>query len=96
MQIGHTFRTRSDTEVLLRGYAQWKDGVAQHLNGMYAAALWDAALQKLVLLRDRLGVKPLHYYSVDAWFSRPSPRLSFITHQSTHRFCPPGFVSYWI
>lgn len=64
MQLGHTFRTRSDTEVLLRGYAQWHDDVASHLNGMYAAAIWDAALKKLVLIRDRLGVKPLYYCAV--------------------------------
>jgi len=64
MQLGHTFRTRSDTEVLLRGYAQWHDDVAQRLNGMYAAAIWDAAQKKLVLIRDRLGVKPLYYCAI--------------------------------
>ncbi|MFT4100485.1 MAG: asparagine synthetase B, partial [Burkholderiaceae bacterium] len=61
MQLGHTFRTRSDTEVLLRGYAQWQDDVSYRLNGMYAVAIWDAARKKLVLIRDRLGVKPLYY-----------------------------------
>jgi asparagine synthase (glutamine-hydrolysing) len=59
---GRRFMTRSDTEVVLHGYLEWGEGVADHLNGMYALALWDGREQKLVLLRDRLGVKPLYYH----------------------------------
>ncbi|WP_214103120.1 asparagine synthase (glutamine-hydrolyzing) [Acrocarpospora catenulata] len=59
---GHRFRTSSDTEVVLHGYLEWGESVAEHLNGMYAFAVWDARDQKLVLIRDRLGVKPLYYY----------------------------------
>ncbi|SFB25763.1 asparagine synthase (glutamine-hydrolysing) [Amycolatopsis marina] len=59
---GHHFTTRSDTEVVLRGYMEWGEAVAEHLNGMYGVAIWDAAERKLVLIRDRLGVKPLYYY----------------------------------
>lgn len=58
---GHTFYSASDTEVVLRGYLQWGEEVAEHLNGMYAFAIWDEREQKLVLVRDRLGVKPLYY-----------------------------------
>ncbi|MGW5331460.1 asparagine synthase (glutamine-hydrolyzing) [Streptomyces bauhiniae] len=57
---GHTFRTAGDTEVVLRGYLEWGEGVADRLNGMYAFAVWDARAAKLVLVRDRLGVKPLY------------------------------------
>src|SRR5579872_1040555 len=60
--LGHRFRTRSDTEVVLRGYLQWGDRIAERLNGMFAFAVWDLRSQELVLIRDRLGVKPLFFY----------------------------------
>ncbi|GGL02632.1 asparagine synthetase B [Sphaerisporangium melleum] len=59
---GHEFRTRSDTEVVLRAYLEWGDGLAEHLNGMFAFGVWDARREELVLVRDRLGIKPLYYY----------------------------------
>ncbi|KAB7840012.1 asparagine synthase (glutamine-hydrolyzing) [Streptomyces mobaraensis] len=59
---GHEFRTASDTEVVLRGYLEWGPGVADRLNGMYALGIWDSRSERLVLLRDRLGIKPLHYH----------------------------------
>ncbi|MEU3170030.1 asparagine synthase (glutamine-hydrolyzing) [Streptosporangium sp. NPDC006930] len=59
---GHRFLTASDTEVVLHGYLEWGEGVADHLNGMFAFAVWDSRDQKLVMIRDRLGVKPLYYY----------------------------------
>ncbi|MEV4741988.1 asparagine synthase (glutamine-hydrolyzing) [Streptomyces sp. NPDC049555] len=59
---GHRFRTRSDTEVVLRGYLEWGEGLADRLNGMYAFAVWDTREQALVLIRDRMGVKPLYYF----------------------------------
>jgi asparagine synthase (glutamine-hydrolysing) len=58
---GHEFRTRSDTEVLLRAWLQWGAGCLPRLNGMFAFAVWDAAQEELVLARDRMGVKPLYY-----------------------------------
>ena len=57
---GHTFTTRSDTEVVLRAYLQWEEDCFARLQGMFALALWDARTRKLVLARDRLGKKPLH------------------------------------
>ena len=59
---GHRFRTDSDTEVVLRGYLEWGEGVADHLNGMYAFAIWDERDNKLVMIRDRMGIKPLFYH----------------------------------
>jgi len=59
---GHNFTTHSDTEVILHGYLEWGESVASHLNGMYAFAIWDPRAQKLVMVRDRIGVKPLFYY----------------------------------
>ncbi|WP_370417487.1 asparagine synthase (glutamine-hydrolyzing) [Streptomyces sp. QH1-20] len=59
---GHRFTTRSDTEVALRAYLEWGEGFVHRLNGMYSLALWDTARDELLLVRDRLGVKPLFYY----------------------------------
>ena len=59
---GHTFETSSDTEVVLRGYLQWGEALADRLNGMYAFAIWDSRERKLVMIRDHMGVKPLSFY----------------------------------
>src|ERR1700742_842818 len=60
---GHQFRTDSDTEVVLRGYVEWGVAVAEHLNGMYAFAIWDARTETLVMIRDGMGIKPFYYYA---------------------------------
>ncbi|MBB6551152.1 asparagine synthase (glutamine-hydrolyzing) [Nonomuraea rubra] len=59
---GHRFRTRSDTEVVLRAYLEWGEDLAGHLNGMFAFGIWDARSESLLLVRDRMGIKPLYYY----------------------------------
>ncbi|MFC5754854.1 asparagine synthase (glutamine-hydrolyzing) [Actinomadura rugatobispora] len=59
---GHRFTTDSDTEVVLHGYLEWGRAVAERLNGMYALAIWDAREQELVMIRDRMGIKPLYFY----------------------------------
>lgn len=60
-RVGHSFRGRSDTEVLLAAYRQWGLDFVDHLRGMFAIALHDRANDRLVLLRDRAGEKPLYW-----------------------------------
>lgn len=57
---GHRFRTRSDSEVLLLGYALWGEAVLDRLIGMFAFAIWDEREQRLFVARDRFGIKPLY------------------------------------
>jgi asparagine synthase (glutamine-hydrolysing) len=60
--IGVVFKTNSDTEVLLEGYAYWKENILVKLNGMFAFSVYDRKLKTILVARDRFGIKPLYYY----------------------------------
>ena len=66
-RAGARFESRTDTEVLLRGFDVWGLGVLNRLRGMFAFALWDSANRRLVLARDRMGIKPLYFYRGDGF-----------------------------
>jgi asparagine synthase (glutamine-hydrolysing) len=78
---GLRFRTRSDTEVLLKGYLQWGAACLSKLNGMYAFAIWEERRQRLTLARDRLGKKPL-YYRLDGNAIAFASELPALRHHS--------------
>ena len=61
---GHRYKTRSDTETILHAYEEWGDESVQRLRGMFAFAIWDSRRRRLLLARDRLGVKPLYWAKV--------------------------------
>ncbi len=61
-RLGHQFRSRTDTEVVLQAYRAWGAHCVRRLRGMFAFALWDVEARRLVLARDRLGIKPLYWY----------------------------------
>ena len=58
---GHAYRTRSDTETIVHAYEQWGDDCVHRFRGMFAFGIWDARTRRLLLVRDRLGVKPLYW-----------------------------------
>ena len=60
-----TFRSNTDTEVILASYLKWGDEFLEHLQGMFAIALYDHRIDRLLLIRDRIGKKPLYYYIND-------------------------------
>ncbi len=85
-QLGHRFKTNSDTEVLLRAYLQWKLDFVHKLNGIYAFGIWDHVNEELLLVRDRLGVKPLFYYPItDGVLFGSEPKAILANPQATAR-----------
>ncbi|GAA0525976.1 asparagine synthase (glutamine-hydrolyzing) [Paractinoplanes ferrugineus] len=82
---GHRFRSRSDTEVVLRAYLQWGEYFAERLNGMFAFALWDVRREELLLVRDRVGIKPLYYYPTPGGLLFGSEPKAILAHPLVDR-----------
>jgi asparagine synthase (glutamine-hydrolysing) len=80
--LGHAFRSRSDTEVILAGYVAWGERVVERLNGMFAIALWDSRSRVLLLARDRAGEKPLYWW-------RQGSRIAFASELRALRALAP-------
>ena len=59
--LGHTYRTRCDTETIVHAYEQWGDACVERFRGMFAFAIWDTKRKRVLLARDRMGIKPLYW-----------------------------------
>lgn len=83
--LGHAFRSRTDTEVVLAAYAQWGADCVTRFNGMFAFALWDARERTLFLARDRYGIKPLYYAFLDGTLVFGSEQKAILAHPAARR-----------
>ena len=92
-RLGHTFRTRSDTEVIVHAWEAWGEACVERFRGMFAFALWDRNRGTLFLARDRLGVKPLHYALLgDGTLAFGSELKSLMIHPAFRRDIDPRAV----
>ncbi|MDF2681723.1 MAG: asnB [Brevibacillus sp.] len=80
LATGHTFQSHSDTEVLLHTYLEWGTECVNHLNGIFAFAIWDERASRLFVARDRMGVKPLFYAQRGSSFLFASELKSLLAH----------------
>jgi asparagine synthase (glutamine-hydrolysing) len=83
--LGHVFHTATDTEVLLEAWAQWGPDALGRLNGMFAFGLYDAKERRLFCVRDRFGVKPLHYVAAGGLFAFASEVKGLLAHPRVTR-----------
>ena len=107
-KAGHRFTSATDTETILHGYEEWGLDVVQHLRGMFAYALWDSVRRRLVLARDRVGVKPLFYHAgsgrlafgseikavLNSLDSLPKPNVEAIYDYLTYNYIPAPKTAY--
>ncbi len=82
---GHRFKTRSDTETILHLYEEEGPRALRHLRGMFAFAIWNTRERSLFIVRDRLGIKPLHYYADDRRLVFGSEIKSLLQHPAVPR-----------
>jgi asparagine synthase (glutamine-hydrolysing) len=82
---GHRFRTQTDTEVILHLYEEFREESVQHLNGIFAFAIWDRNREQVFIGRDRMGIKPLYYTVVDDTLIFGSEMKVVLQHPSVRR-----------
>ncbi len=81
----HTFSSAADTEVILHGYEEWGEAIVPKLRGMFAFAIWDSNRKRLFAARDRLGIKPFHYYESPYGLVFGSEIKAILEHPDVHR-----------
>lgn len=97
---GHSFKSTSDTEVILKSFLEWRERCVEMFNGMWAFAIWDRQRKKLFIARDRFGVKPLFYASTSNGFvfgsemKAVAPLLDKIEISNDFEWCLRNIYSY--
>ncbi|MFW2405103.1 MAG: XrtA/PEP-CTERM system amidotransferase [Gammaproteobacteria bacterium] len=93
LELGHRFRTRCDTEVIVHAWEEWGEACVERFNGMFAFAIWDRKKNTLFLARDRLGIKPLYYgLTPDSLLVFGSELKSLMRHPALARKIRPDAV----
>ncbi|TMW73701.1 asparagine synthase (glutamine-hydrolyzing) [Alteribacter natronophilus] len=80
LKAGYSFKSHSDTEVLLTAYMEWGESCVEKLNGIFAFAVWESEKEELFIARDRLGVKPLFYTELDGGVMFASEPKAILSH----------------
>jgi asparagine synthase (glutamine-hydrolysing) len=93
---GHRFATRSDTETLVHLYEDHGDALVQHLRGMFGFAIWDARRERLLLARDRVGIKPLYYWETRDGIAFASEVRSLLALDRFPRHLDRRAVAYYL
>jgi len=94
--LGHSFTSRCDTEVVLRAFLQWDTECFPRLRGMFAIALWNEREQRLVLARDRVGIKPLYLYRSGTQLYFASELKSLFAHEEIPRELDLNALNYYL
>jgi asparagine synthase (glutamine-hydrolysing) len=93
---GHRFHSRCDTEVVLRAWIEWRHDCFRRLNGMFAVALWEEGDRRLVLARDRMGIKPLYVARRGADLHFGSEVKAILAHPDIERRIDPVGLSHYL
>ena len=93
---GHRFYTHTDTEVIVHAYEQWGEGAIARLRGMFGLAIWNARTRTLLVARDRIGIKPLHYATVNGRFYFGSEIKSLLEAPDLPRDLDPAALDHYL
>ncbi|MFH1655624.1 MAG: asparagine synthase (glutamine-hydrolyzing) [Candidatus Omnitrophota bacterium] len=93
---GHSFYTKSDTEVILHLYEEYKDDCVRYLRGMFAFAIWDDKRKKIFLARDRIGIKPLYYCARNGRFIFASQLKSILEDKEISKLIDRDALDYYL
>ena len=93
---GHCFYTSTDTEVIVHAYEQWGKGAIGRLRGMFGLAIWDTTSRTLLVARDRIGIKPMHYATLNGRFYFGSELKSLLEAPDLPRDLDPGALDHYL
>ncbi|QJR79954.1 N-acetylglutaminylglutamine amidotransferase [Alteromonas pelagimontana] len=94
--LGYHFFSRSDTEVVLKAYAHWREDCLEQFNGMFAFVIYDHMREDVFVARDRLGVKPLYYFNHSERFCFASTLPALLKHPNCERELDPVSLNYYL